>query len=377
MLKENPPKDLTKFEKSLPLDRIDPAAVAAAEAAKARIQSAYIMAMHNPRDFDQARDKILTACKRPAFAEKAEYSKPVGQKKIRGPSVRFAELAIREWGNILTETTIVYEDENVRRLHILCIDLETNSQHGQEISIAKTVERKKPAEDREILGERTNTKGEKVYIVATTEDELFNKQNAMISKTKRNEGLRLIPTDIIDEGVEIARETIRHTDSKDPAAAKKKILDFFSELGIKPNAIKQYLGHSLEEAFTPAELEDLRGMYRAIKDGETTWKECMEKSEAGEMEGEKEPETADIEAVKRFDSWGVRGVELTPEDTATLNEFLFETAKVNNMTVDLLKANVAKSPQPEINKFWDRYAKYADKVNKKGRVDTGLFKQTK
>jgi hypothetical protein len=307
--------------------------------------------------------------RRPAFAEKVEYSKPVGQKKIRGPSVRFAELAIREWGNILTETTIVYEDENVRRLHILCIDLETNSQHGQEISIAKTVERKRPAEDREILGERTNTKGEKVYIVATTEDELFNKQNAMISKIKRNEGLRLIPTDIIDEGVEIARETIRHADSKDPAAAKKKILDFFSELGIKPNAIKQYLGHSLEEAFTPAELEDLRGMYRAIKDGETTWKECMEKSETGEAEAEKEPETADVEAVKKFDSW----VAESKPDMEMLNGFLFETAKANNMTVDLLKAEVVKSPQPEIAKFWDRYTKYAERENKRRKADTGLF----
>jgi len=358
-----------RFEKSLPLDRIDPAAVAAAEAAKARIQSAYLYAMHNPRDFNQARDKILTACKRPGFAEKVEYSKPIGNKKVRGPSVRFAELAIREWGNVLTETTIVYEDENQRRLHVLCIDLETNSQHGQELVITKTVERKQPTSDREVIGERTNTKGEKVYIVAATEDELFNKQNAMISKVKRNEGLRLIPTDIIDEGVEIARETIKNEDAKDPASAKKKILDSFSEIGIKPNAIKQFLGHSLDDALTPAELGELRRMYRAINDGEAKWKDYMEKGE----EGEKEAPEIDSGAVTKFDEWVAEAKPMAE----IFIPFLEETAKANEMTVEQLKAEIVKSPQKEIDNFWDRYTKYAEMAKKRGTKgnEGGLFKK--
>jgi hypothetical protein len=344
-------------EWSLPLDRIDPAAVAAAEAAKARIQSAYLYAMHNPRDFDSSRDKILTACRRPAFAEKVEYVKPVGQKKIRGPSARFAELAMREWRNVLTETSIIYEDTHVRRLHVLCIDLETNTQHGQELAIEKTVERKKPTEDREIISERTNTKGEKVYVVAATEDELFNKQNAMISKIKRNEGLRLIPTDIIDEAVEIARETIKNEDAKDPSAAKKKILDSFSEIGVKPNMIKQFLGHSLDDVLAPAELGELRRMYRAITDGEAKWKDYMEKGE----EGEKEAPELDTEAIAKFDAFVAEQKDL---DLTIFNGFLEDTAKVNEMTIDQLKAEIIKSPQPEIKKFWDGYAKHAEMARK-------------
>ena len=373
MPKENPPKDIQKFEK-FAVDRIDPAAHAAAEAAKARIQSAYLMALRKPRDFNQSRDEILTACKRPAFAERVEYSKPVGTKKIRGPSVRFAEQAILSWGNILTETSIVYEDQEVRRLHILVIDLETNAQHGQEVSIAKTVERKEPKGDREIVGERTNTQGQKVYIVAATEDELFNKQNAMISKIKRNEGLRLIPTDIIDEAIEIARETIRHKDAEDPGAAKKKVLDSFSELGIKPNAIKQYLGHSLEEAFAPAELEDLRGIYRAIKDGETTWREVVERGEAGEPGEEKStpPEEIDQDAVKKFDAFATEG----KADPKLLNDFLAGTAKVMQMTVEQLKVAVVKASKEDAAEFWDRYTKHCEKEKKKAPpTDGGLFKK--
>ena len=42
---------------------IDPAAVAAAESAKARIQAAYIMAIQKPRAEDQSRVRILEACR--------------------------------------------------------------------------------------------------------------------------------------------------------------------------------------------------------------------------------------------------------------------------------------------------------------------------
>ena len=199
---------------------------------------------------------------------------------------------------------------------------------------------------------------------------VFNKQNAMISKIKRNEGLRLIPTDIIDEAIEIARETIRHKDAEDPSAAKKKVLDSFSELGIKPNAIKQYLGHNLEEAFTPAEVEDLRGMYRAIKDGETTWRECMEKSEAGEA-GEKEgPPEVDQDAIKKFDSLATEG----KADPKLLNDFLAGTAKVMELTVDQLKVAVVKASKEDAAEFWDRFTKHCEKEKKRGKEE-GLFKK--
>ena len=75
------------------LRNVDPAAVAAATSAKARIESAFMIALHKPRNVDQSRDRILHACKRPTFAEKVEFAKPVGGKTIKGPSVRFAELA--------------------------------------------------------------------------------------------------------------------------------------------------------------------------------------------------------------------------------------------------------------------------------------------
>ena len=256
------------------LQVVDHASIAMAEAAKARVQAAYIMALKKPRNVDESRIRILEACKRPAFAERVKYKKPVGTKIIRGPSIRFAESALRIWENILVDTQVVYEDENIKRSKIMCIDLETNTQFSKEISIEKTVERKS-AKDRDVLKSRINSSGEKVFVVRATEDEVHNKESALISKAIRNEGLRLIPSDIVDEALEIAEETIRHQDAIDPAAAKKKILDAFVGIGVYPKDIEKYLCHKIDTV-SPAELQDLREMYRAINDGEATWQSYIE-----------------------------------------------------------------------------------------------------
>ncbi len=263
---------LAPMQASLPssIPYADPAAVAAAEAAKARIQAAYIMAIQRPRSYDQSRIKILEACSRPSFAEKVEYSKPVGGgKPIVGPSIRFAELALREWGNISYENQVVYDDDLTRRINVVITDLETNTTFSASIQLNKTVERKN-ATGREVVSERINSYGDKVYIVKATDDEIANKQAALVSKALRNEGLRLIPQDIVEEAIERARETVKRRDKADPDAARKKLADAFASLRIMPADLEKYLGHPLGQT-SPAELQDLRSIYQTIKDGEAKW----------------------------------------------------------------------------------------------------------
>lgn len=272
---------MTQFEmqqKTRSLIAVDPAAVAAAETAKAKIQAGYLMALQKPRDEDEARAKILKACRRMDFAKDVEFKKPMGKKKvgnrweqqyIDGMSIRFAEVALKEWGNVLTDVSTLYEDELVRRIKISVTDYETNLTHSREPQISKTVERRSDY-NRDVLGERTNSNGDTVYIVRATDDELMNKENAIISKTIRNEGLRLIPNDIKVEAVRIARETVMADMGQDPDAAKKKLIDSFSSVSVMPKDLAKYLGHGLD-VISPKELENLRGIYKAIKDGESSW----------------------------------------------------------------------------------------------------------
>ena len=263
---------------------VDPAAVAAAEAAKAQIQAAYIVAMQKPRNQMQARSNILMACKRTEFAEKAEYSKPVGKHKITGPSVRFAELAIREWENVRVETVVLYEDDDVKRLRVSAIDLETNAQFSRDIQIKKTIERRsKKGREEDVISERKNTYGDVVYILRATDDEMLTKESAWVSKIIRNEGLRLIPTDIIEEGLKQARETLRSKAAMDPDGEKKKIVDAFAGIGIKPTQLEKYLGHDIG-TIMPAEIAELRSMYRTIRDGEASWNDYMKTADQSELD---------------------------------------------------------------------------------------------
>ena len=256
---------------------IDPAAVAAAESVKARIQAQYLVALSHPRSYDQSRFRIMEACRRPSFADKVEYKKPVGGKTIVGPSVRFAELALREWGNIDYSNTVVYDDEMNRRISVVITDLETNTTFSSSIQITKTVERK-DNKGRDVISERINSYGEKIYIVKATEDEILTKQAAMISKALRNEGLRLIPQEIIEEAINIARLTQQKDVSSNMDEARKKISDAFGGLGIQPKHLEEYLGHPMSMC-VPAEITDLRAIFNAIKNGEAKWNDFVSEDE--------------------------------------------------------------------------------------------------
>jgi len=269
----NMTENVEKYEvaKTIGFGMVDPSAIAAAEAAKAEIQAAYLMALHKPRNEMDARDRIINACKRTELAARVEYSKPVGNKKIKGPSIRLAEVALNYWGNVNTRSVILYEDESVRRIRVSCIDLENNITHSRDYTLNKTVERKsKLGREDDVIRERTNTYNERVYILKATEDEMATKEAAWISKGKRNEGLRLIPSDIIDEAMDTARKTIAEGIKRDPEGEKKKVLDAFSAIGIRPSKLEKYLNHTVASV-SPAEIIDLRSVYQTIRDGETTW----------------------------------------------------------------------------------------------------------
>lgn len=252
------------------------AAAAMAAKAKAEVEARYVIALQRPRSIQQARVDILEACKRPLFAEGARYSKPVGGKNddgslktVPGFSIRFAETAVQAMKNITVDTTTIWEDDEKRTVHISVTDLESNLSYGKEVTIAKTVERKKLKDGQQALAERTNSYGDRVFIVAATEDEISNKIAAAESKIIRNSGLRLIPQDILDEAWQTLNDTMEKG-GKDPQAETKRICDSFAGLNVKPAELERYLGHSLETV-SPKELADLRAIYSTIKDGEASW----------------------------------------------------------------------------------------------------------
>jgi hypothetical protein len=102
----------------------------------------------------------------------------------------------------------------------------------------------------------------------------MNKEAAAVSKIIRNNGLRLIPQHIIDAAMDAMGQTLRTKVNKDPDAEKRKILDAFGNLGINPSEIEKFLGCQVSQ-IAPAQVIELRGLYAALKDGQTNWAECL------------------------------------------------------------------------------------------------------
>lgn len=261
------------------------AVAAAAAQATAAVQARYVMATQRPRNFDQVRMDLLKECRRPSFAESARYALPRTawdattrtrkEVSIEGYSIRFAEAALRALKNVLIETQVVYEDDEKRIVRVSVTDLESNVTYPKDVTVKKTVERKTLRRGQIALSSRTGSDGEIVHLIASTDDELLMKENALISRAIRTNGLRLVPGDLLDECEEQIEATLTSRDKSDPDAARKKLLDAFGTIGVAPAQLAEFLGHDTRE-ISADEVKRLRGVYTALKDGRTTWQDVMD-----------------------------------------------------------------------------------------------------
>ncbi len=261
------------------------ASTMAAAQGKAMVEARYVMAMRQPRLWDQVRLDILTECKRPSFADNKSvyYVKPIGN-GVEGLGIRFVESALRHMKNVLIEPVMIFEDESKEIQRVTVTDLESNITYSMDVRVSKTVERSKPMDDGSYISVRTNSYKKPVYTVPANDDDLLNKRGALISKAVRTLGLRIVPGDIQDEAIEIIKKIRLDDAAADPSAERKRLVDAFGEMGVKATDLTTYLGHPLDGC-SPAELVNLRGIYSAIRDGEATWTTVMENKAEHDNDG--------------------------------------------------------------------------------------------
>lgn len=249
-------------------------AVAARE--RAAVEARFVMAARFPRNYDLARTRLLARAESPRFAEVAQYAKPVGGKKVHGASIRMMEEVARQFGNIDLQAPVVFDDATRRIVRVSATDLESNYTASVDVILEKTVERKNPRQGDEVLGSRANSQGDTVYLIRADEDAFLVKQNANVSKARRECIRAVVPGDLVEEAMERCADTRRSEVKKDPAAARNRIADSFYALGVMPNQLCEFLNKPSLEAVTEAEVELLRAIYSAMKEGEATWADVMD-----------------------------------------------------------------------------------------------------
>jgi hypothetical protein len=339
---------VTRNEFSNELATQDTASTAVAAQAKALVEARYIMAIRRPRDMDVVRERMLKECCRPSFAAVARYVKPIGNDKTKwpaGPSIRFAEAAVRNMGNVTIETMTVYDDREKRIVRVMVTDLEANVPYSQDITIAKTIERRRKKDGDTVISTRTNSYGDTVYILEATDDDIINKQQALISKAIRTQGLRLIPGDIIDECMDQVMVTQKNADAEDPDAAKRKLFDAFGTLGVRAEQLKEYLGHDAA-SLSPKELQDLRALYAAIRDGEATWRDVME-AKTGQAEAAKSASLDTVRAATAAKKGTPKAAApAADEPTRTLADFIEDVDGATDASTASLVLDQARDVLP-------------------------------
>lgn len=234
--------------------------------AKHEIQSAIIVA----QKFTRNEDKIFQlfvhgSCKRLGLALTAQYHFKRGNRKddsgkwvdniIHGPTIKFARELARIWRNVRYGSIPIGESDESRQILSYAWDLETNVWVQQGDLFEKVVEKKSG------------------YVEAD-ERELRELTNRRASIGIRNCLLQIVPPDFIDDGISQTQETIKlaMSDKNSPqfADVKKRIIAGFSAINVPIEELEHYVGHALASC-DPTELETLRGIWTAIKDGHTTW----------------------------------------------------------------------------------------------------------
>src|ERR1051326_1796918 len=300
------------------------AAVAQAAQAKAEVEARYMMAIKAPRDIDQVRIGLLRDCERFTFAKASRYKIP---NRGEGWTIRFAEAAVRHMGNVYIPSVLIYDDEERRVIRVTATDLECNLTWPKDVTISKTIERYDSA-GRDVGRTRTTTSGKLIYIVRATDEELAVKENSLVSKAARSNALRLVPPDILEECLTAVTATLQKNAKDDPEAERKAIADEIGRAHVLPAQLKAYLGCELAQV-SPADLVELRQLYVALREGNTTWRECMAEREAKKDEGKpsgaklreklyKHTVVADVVHGKQpeiptFDSWDAAGAFDGPE----------------------------------------------------------------
>lgn len=185
------------------------------------------------------------------------YALPRSGKSIEGPSARFAEIVVSAWGNCRAGTRVVAEDDRFVTSQGVFIDLQRNT--------AITCEVKRRITDKH--GNRYK------------DDMIGVTSNAACSIALRNAVLKGVPKAFWRKLYDEARR-VAIGDVKTLATRRTSMLEAFGKMGVTSEVIFKKLEIGGEPDITLDHLGVLRGMFTALKEGDSTIEQLFGEPEA-------------------------------------------------------------------------------------------------
>lgn len=213
------------------------------------VQGAIFMAKQFPRDEYAAMSRIERMCERMNLAEQATYSYPKGGKQVTGPSIRLAEAVAQAWGNIDCGVIELENKNGASELMAYAWDLETNTRVTKMFKVKHVRDTKK--------GSQELTDSRDVYEL--TANFGARRLRACI--------LSVIPGDVIDQAVNVCKETVTNQDKTPIQDRIKKLEKAFKEMKVTRDQLEEFAQRNLSE-FGKEEIFILQGVFKAIRDGQ-------------------------------------------------------------------------------------------------------------
>lgn len=203
-----------------------------------------------PRDELYAMERIKKTCQRFTLAEQAIYSYPRAGQNVSGPSIRLAEAIAQNWGNIDAGVVELENRDGKSEMLAYAWDLETNTRSTKTFSVLHVRDTKQ--------GRKELTDVRDIYEVTAN----FG------ARRVRNCILAVIPRDVVDMAVKECRKTLADKDQRPVNEILHEMLKAFKDTGVTQEMVERYMGKKAADLLKE-DLIDLRGVYRAIKDGQS------------------------------------------------------------------------------------------------------------
>lgn len=191
-------------------------------------------------------------------AEACFYVLPRAGKNIEGPSARLAEIVASAWGHMRVEGKPVGESDGFIKSRGTAWDLQTN------VAIAFECWR------------RITDKHNKRY----TDDMVGVTANAAASIAVRNAVFKVVPSPFW-RPLYLAARKVAIGDASTLADRRAKSLDAFQKMGVTAERVFSLLNVKGVEDITLDQLGVLRGLFTAIREGDTTVDEAFPLATAG------------------------------------------------------------------------------------------------
>jgi hypothetical protein len=217
--------------------------------AKAEIDTQIATARAFPRALGQClNDMTAMATMNPSIAEECIYSLPRGGKQIRGPSIRFAEIARSAWGNSRDASRVVFVDriDQVVECEAVYHDLQNN------IATSSTVRRK--------VEKKKNRQ--------TIDEDMIGLAGAAgMSIARRNAILGGIPRFVWQQALD-AVEKVNRGDQKTLIERRDRAISYFAKINVGIEKVLKALGKATVDDIDLDDLVSMNGWRVAITSGE-------------------------------------------------------------------------------------------------------------